>query len=275
MKPKVQGLIYNDQTTLIKELEVSITSKCHLQCDNCGFYIPDQPSPSLNDDVISEIIQGLSQLQRLNIDIGSLGILGGEPTYNKSVLNRALKEFSKFDNIKRIELVSHGLTPQNIDKDILKYINKLTVSVYFDSPELIRLWKVYIKLFAPHIELEFRIDKEWDKWINDKIVGNIEAQNMFDYCWYRKHCVTIERKRLFICSRIPKLSQDNEGLILNEQTNFLNVKEYLNQETFMYSCKSCTPMMGGETVKAGQQPDERVTKMLPKAINFLTSEIDE
>lgn len=275
MKPKVQGLIYNDHSLLIRELEVSITSKCHLQCDNCGFYIPQQPNPSLNDDVVSEITQGLSLLQRLNIKIGSLGVLGGEPTHNKDVLNRALKEFSKFDNIERIEVVSHGLTPQNIDKEILKFINKLTISVYFESETLIQLWKTYITIIAPHIELSFRRDKEWDKWIGHEIVDDIESQKMFEYCFYRKHCITIERKRLFICSRIPKLSQDQEGLLLNERTTLSNIKEYLNQTTFVPSCKSCTPMMGGTTVKAGLQPDDRILKMLPNAINFITKEINE
>ena len=64
MKPKVQGLAYDqvDLTYRIRELEVSITSKCHLRCDNCGFYIPHQPNPAQSNDIISEIVIGLSHL---------------------------------------------------------------------------------------------------------------------------------------------------------------------------------------------------------------------
>ncbi len=274
MKSKIQGLIHNENSIQIREIEVSIISKCHLQCDNCGFYIPQQPQPSLTDDIIYEISQGLLQLQRLNIRIGSLAILGGEPSYNKTLLNKALNEFSKFKNIDRIELVSHGLTPQNIEKNLLKHINKLTISVYFESAKLIELWKQYITLFASHIDLEFRIDKDWDKWVSEETANDTKGQKMFDFCWYRKHCITLERKRLFVCSRIPKLSQDQEGLILNKQTTILDVEKYLNQTKFLPSCKTCTPMMGGETVKAGQQPDDRILKMIPKAINYLKKEID-
>jgi molybdenum cofactor biosynthesis enzyme MoaA len=165
VKNKVQGLIY-DQSNLnyrIRELEVSITSKCHLRCDNCGFYIPQQPHPAITNNIVNEIVTGLKHLQRLNIKIGSLGILGGEPTFNQKVLTTSLQEFSKFDNIEKIEVVTHGLTPQNIIKETFQFINKLTISIYFDNKELIQLWKNYISKFAPHVELSLRTDKEWDK----------------------------------------------------------------------------------------------------------------
>lgn len=276
MKPKVQGLAYDqvDLTFRIRELEVSITSMCHLRCNNCGFYIPHQPNPAQSGDIISEIVIGLSHLQRLNIKIGSLGVLGGEPTFNQNVLETALKEFSKFDNIQRIEVVSHGLTPQNIRKETLQFIDKLTISIYFDSEELTQLWKSYLDKFAPHIELSLRTDKEWDKWLGNEVVDDIKAQEMFDYCWYRKHCVTLERKRLFMCSRIAKLSQDQKGIILDDNTSFDKVKNYLNQKTFITPCKTCTPMMGLQTVKAGQQPDDRILKLVSKAINFLKTELN-
>lgn len=277
MKSKAQGLAYNqsDLTYRIRELEVSITSKCHLRCDNCGFYIPQQPHPAITDNIISEIVSGLKQLQRLNIKIGSLGILGGEPTFNQKVLAASLQEFSKFDNIERIEVVTHGLTPQNIHKEILQFINKLTISIYFDSEELTQLWKSYLAKFAPHIELSLRTDKEWDKWSGNEIADDSKAQEMFDYCWYRKHCVTLERRRLFMCSRIAKLSQDQEGIILDDKTSIDEVNSYLNQPYFITSCKTCTPMMGLPAIKAGQQPDDRILKLLSTAVHFFKTELNE
>jgi len=272
---EIQGLTYDEssQTFKIKELEVSITSKCHLRCDNCGFYIPQQPEPAMTDNIITELVSGLSHLQRLNIKIVSLGVLGGEPTYNQKTLETALKEFAKFENIERVEVVSHGLTPQNISKETLKLLNKLTISIYFDSEELISLWKKYLNKFAPELELSLRTDKEWDKWLGSEVADDNKAQEMFDNCWYRKHCVTLERQRLFICSRIAKLSKDQEGIIINDQTSLSDIENYLNQTSFISSCKSCTPMMGLPTLKAGQQPDDRVLKMIPSAINFLKTEL--
>ncbi|WMX17169.1 hypothetical protein [Aureispira sp. CCB-E] len=277
MNPKIQGLIFDEdkQQFKIRELEVSITSKCHLQCNNCGFCIPSQPSPSLSGNVIEELSASLSHLKRLNINIGSLGLLGGEPSFNKSNLELALKAFSKFDNINRIEIVSHGLTPQNITKESLKLIDKISLSIYFDNKKLITLWEEYLLKFASHIELSLRIEKVWDRWFGEEVVDDEKAQELFDSCWYRKHCVTLERQRIFMCSRIPKLSQDKEGLILDSTTSFDDILNYLNKTEFTNSCKSCIPMMGLSTVKAGVQPDNRIHKMIPKAIQFLTSELNE
>lgn len=275
MKNKIKGIYFNNKTKAyqIRELEVSITSKCHLRCDNCGFCIPQQPNPSLSDNTVDELSNGLEQFERLNIEIGSLGILGGEPTFYKDKLEQALIAFSKFQNIKRVEVVSHGLTPQNITKASLELIDKLSLSIYFDDKKLIHLWQDYIARYAPKIELSIRKDKAWDKWIGSEIADDNKAQEMFDYCWYRKHCVTLERKRIFMCSRIPKLSRDVEGLTLNEQTTLEDVEAYLNQETFTESCRTCTPMMGLEKVKAGIQPDNRIEKMIPRAIKFLQDEL--
>lgn len=275
MKPKIKGLLIDKEqkTYKIRELEISITSKCHLRCDNCGFCIPEQPSPSLSKNIVEEFAESLNLLERLNIQVGSLGILGGEPTFNKTKLDEGLIAFSKFKNVERIEVVSHGLTPQNLNKSSLKYIDKLSLSIYFENKELIELWKNYLDRFAPHIELSLRKDKEWDKWQGNEVADDTKAQEMFDYCWYRKHCVTLERKRLFMCSRIPKLPRDKEGLLLGESTSLEDVINYLNQETFTESCKTCTPMMGLEKVKAGVQPDDRISKLIPRAIEFLRNEL--
>lgn len=96
---------------------------------------------------------------------------------------------------------------------------------------------------------------------------------MFDFCWYRKHCVTIERQRLFRCSRVAKLSQDHEGILLNGGTSFDSIESYLNEISFIASCKTCTPMMGLKTIQAGQQPDARILKMIPNAKSFLRSQL--
>lgn len=275
MKPKVQGLAYDDTSGhfRIRELEVSITSKCHLRCDNCGFYIPQQPGPALGENAVAELVVGLAHLQRLNIQIGSIAVLGGEPSFHRGLLEQALNAFSKFDNIEQIEVVSHGLTPQNISKATLPKIDKFTISVYFDNAELEELWKNYLQRFAPETKLSLRVDKEWDQWIGDEAADDRPAQEIFDYCWYRKHCVTLERQRLFLCSRIPKLSSDSEGIVLDQSTTLPQIQAYLNRPSFTASCKTCTPMMGLPTVAAGQQPDDRIEKMLPRAITYLRSEL--
>lgn len=274
---RITGLSYNESLKRmeIRELELSITSRCHLRCDNCGFYIPKQPNPAVSTDVVAELASGLALLEKLNIGIKSLGILGGEPTFNKSRLTEALSAFSTFQNVERTELVTHGLTPQNIERSALKYLDKISISIYFDSKHLIDLWQHYIDAVAPHIELSFRKDQQWNRWLGTEVVDDAEAQRMFDRCWYRKHCVSLERNRLFLCSRIAKLSKDEEGLLLDKSTSAEQIEQYLNQPHAISSCNSCTPMMDLSAIQAGQQPDNRILKMVPTAIKFLKSQINE
>jgi organic radical activating enzyme len=262
--------IYN-----IKEMEVSITSKCHLQCNQCGFNIPNQPYPSEDINTIKELYKGLEYLEKLNIKIQNLVILGGEPSSNSIKLLEAVKSFSKFKNINSIEVVTHGLTPQNFKKDVFKYIDKLAISVYYDNEELTLLWKKYISKYYPKTILNFRIDQQWDKWNGDLLVSDEEAQKLYDKCWYKKHCITLERNRLFICARIAKMSNDNEGLYVDKNTTLLEVKNYLESSMFFNSCKNCIPMMKIEKVNSGEQPDDRISKLLPFAINFIKNKLNE
>lgn len=274
---EITGLSYNESLKRqeIRELELSITPRCHLRCDNCGFYIPKQPNPTISADVVAELTSNLALLEKLNIGIKSLGILGGEPTFNQSRLTKAVSTFSTFQNIERIELVTHGLTPQNIERSALRHLNKISISIYFKSEHLLDLWQRYIDAVAPHIELSFRKDQQWDRWMGTEVVDDAEAQRMFERCWYRKHCVSLERNRLFLCSRIAKLSKDNEGLLLDESTSVEQIEQYLNQSHAIPSCNSCTPMMNLPTIRAGQQPDNRILKMVPNAIKFLENYINE
>lgn len=273
----MESLIVDETTGAykIRELEVSITTKCHLRCNNCGFYIPNQPNPTISENVIDELVLSLSYLEKLKIRIGSLAILGGEPTAAPDLLERSVLAFSQFKNIESIEVVTHGLTPQGLSKKVLNGITKLTISVYFNNQILLDLWQSYLQQIAPHVWLSFRTDKEWDKWIGSETVNDLKAQVMFDQCWYRKHCTSIERNRLFLCSRISKLSKDDEGLLLSEKTGLKDIKNYLNRNQFLSSCKTCIPMMGLPTVPAGKQPDSRIEKMIPKAISYLKEQLDQ
>jgi len=261
---------YIDEVHYINELEVSITDNCHLNCDNCGFNVPKQPYPSNSTDTIEEMCKGLEYLDKLNIRIKTLVVLGGEPSFHSEKLLEAIERFAKFQHIDFIELVTHGLSPQNIEPKVLKLINKLSISVYFDSEKLILLWKKYIATFYTNVDLDFRVNKKWDRWLGDMIVSDKEAQKIFDDCWYKKHCITLERSKLFICSRIAKLGLDNEGLDINQNTTIIQVEKYLNKIDFLNACKNCIPMMKIEKIEAGKQPDNRILKMLPLAVGYLT-----
>ena len=96
---------------------------------------------------------------------------------------------------------------------------------------------------------------------------------MYDACWYRKHCITLERGRLFACSRVPKLGRDEEGLLLTSRTTLEEISAHLHRTDALRSCTDCTPMMGLPTVPPGVQSDGRIELLQRRAVIWLERDI--
>ncbi len=251
----------------IRDLEVSITNLCNLSCDQCGFFVPNQRQPYIRDPVI-EITECIKILKQLNIYIHKFPILGGEPTIDKGLLERAVKSFRTVNNFHILEIVTNGLIPQGVSSTTLRLINELTISKYFNSEELISLWKEWLHEKALNVKFSIRFH-EWDQQYGDYKVSESEAQKMYENCWYRKHCTTIERKILFVCSRIAKCGDDMEGITLNEKTTLGEIQTYLNSKTYLPSCRKCTPLMGFDKVPPGIQKNNNINIQVRNAIKFL------
>lgn len=257
----------------IRELEISITSHCTLACSNCGFLVPDQPAPTFGEPV-AEIAETLENLFNAGVRVKSLAVLGGEPTIDGRLLESALTRIRAIGIADRIEVVTNGLTPRGLSKTALKHIDRLSISDYGLGEKTHERYRTWIALAAPHVELIFRkSDDGWDPWEELREVSAAQAQAMFDDCWYRRHCATVERGRIFVCSRIAKLSRDNEGLAVTPTTTFSDVHAYMNQPQALPACSTCTPMMGLELVPAGVQPDDRIQRLEARAVEWLDSAI--
>jgi hypothetical protein len=256
-------------TLILREVEVSITAKCTLACDQCGFFVPTQPAPS-NGDSVDELSGSLGHLRRLGIHVEDLAILGGEPTINRRLLERAACAFRDLGVADRLEVVTNGLTPQGLSLRALKAIDRLVISVYGLEDALLARWESWLKTVAPHVEMRFRRNEGgWDRWTDLVTVDEATARRIYDDCWYRRHCITVERGRLFACSRIPKMGRDEEGLPLDATTTVGAVQSFLSRDAPLPSCFDCTPMVGLPTVPAGVQPDDRIVRLQRRAIEWL------
>lgn len=256
----------------IRELELSINSVCNLRCRECGFFTPNQPKAAMTDDIIGEHLNSLKILEKEKIEILSLAILGGEPTLTSLYLEKAACTFSKLGNIKNIEVVSNGLYPRGLTLNTLKSINKLSISVYIKDEAFIDAWKNFVIKNAPDVKLEFRIEKLWDKTTGNYVVPKDRAQIFYKECWYKMHCATLERSRLFICSRAAKLQNDFDGLLLTDNTKSSDIINYLTRDECLSSCQTCVPSMKLGKVQGGHQPNTiSIQAMMNTAIDYLNS----
>jgi len=251
----------------LKEVEVSITEHCSLACEHCGFMVPDQPRPSVGEPA-EELAASLSHLHRLGFAVGSLAILGGEATLAKGALLETLRVASAAPNVQRVELVTNGLTPGGLPQEALPYVDRLSLSDYTDDDRLASAWKLWLSVQASHVEFKHRRHDSWDRWHDDVDLGAAGAQAAFDSCWYRRHCITLERGHLFMCSRIPKLGLDGQGQTLDASTTRDALLRYLHQPNALPACRTCTPVAGLERVDPGVQPDARLFRLRGRALSW-------
>lgn len=254
-------------------MELSITTSCNLACVECGFFIPNQPSLG-PDDPIDAYIGTIETLHRLGVQFGSVAILGGEPTLSPQRLERILLFLKQLGVSDRIEVVTNGMRPQGLTPKALNAIDRISISIYSTDESFYELWKAWLGGSAPHIELILRRSLEgWDPVSSSLRVSEPQARAMYDSCWYRRHCTTIERGRVFHCPRIAKTSRDDEGLLITEGTTLDEVVSHLESSIVPSSCATCAPMMGLPTVKPGQQPDNRLEILQDKASQWLRSQL--
>jgi hypothetical protein len=256
-------------TNTLRELEVSVTHRCTLACDECGFLVPRQPVPQ-HGDVADAVIADLEKLLSVGVRVERLVLVGGEPTLAPAVLQKVCAFVRSHEEIGEVEVVSNGLSPDRVDAELLRLFDRFVISDYLEGDELVELWRAWAAEVAPEVVVEARRAESWDRWTGDESVGEEEALQMWRSCWYRKHCVTLERGRLFSCSRIPKLGSDEEGLALTDATTLDDVREWLNADRALPSCATCVPMMDFESVPVARQPDDRLERLAPRALDILS-----
>ncbi len=269
-----QSFISASGPVFIKELEVSVTEVCSLQCAHCGFFVPQQPKPALLHAVV-ELQEGLGTLDRLGIQVGSLALVGGEATLSPQALAGALRVARKADNVARVELVTNGLTPKGLLRDALSDIDRLSLSDYTGDGALADAWRTFLSRRAPQVKFVVRRHGQWDQVSASVDLGKAGGQSAYETCWYRRHCVTLERRRLFVCSRIPKLGLDDQGLLLDDTTTAAAIHGYLNAAHAPAACRTCAQVAGLPQVAPGVQPDDRIARLRGRALNWFDRNLED
>lgn len=273
--PDTADRLFNQLNSfVIPEIEISINNSCNLRCKECGFLTPHQPYPALGQDIIEEHYQCLKILEKNNIQIQSIAILGGEPLLDGNLLENAVEKIRTLKNIKQIELVTNGLLPHNLTDKALDGINKISVSTYANDDDFMTLWKKFVYKKNSHIKIEFRYQKKWDINSGDITVDEVKAKRLYEDCWYRKHCVTIERSKLFVCCVAPKHKSDDDGLFLTDNITFTDIVNYLKETKVLKHCRKCIPAMKLGKVDGGIQNDHRCVKsMIISAKDYMANKI--
>ena len=218
---------FSDFTCLkIRELEITVTNKCNLTCRGCGFDVPNQIT-AVEGEGIDQHIDSLKKLKALGLSVGKIVLVGGEAALAKS-LTKYITQIRLVDVCDQIELVTNGLYPQGVTKEVLNELDSFVISDYICTDRFEASWRQYLEASGYSNKIDFRRKGAWDDLLSEVENDVLETEEHWKTCFYRNCDVTLERGRLFSCSRIAKKKWDEQGLLIESIASITAISEYLN-----------------------------------------------
>ncbi|GHB59049.1 hypothetical protein GCM10008107_05220 [Psychrosphaera saromensis] len=272
-RQKKEASPFTDASNMeIQELEITVTNKCNLTCRGCGFNVPKQIE-AVNGKGINEHIVSLKKLKLLGLSIGKIVLVGGEAALAKS-LPEYITQLRQIGITKQVELVTNGLYPQGITKEVLSLLDSLVISDYICKSDFENNWRRYTTVNKYGGDIDFRRKEAWDDLISEVKNDKLLTKEHWNSCFYRRYDVTLERGRLFSCSRIAKKKWDEEGLLVEKLTSIEDIVKYLNSEEPKRACYSCATVGNCSQIPVAEQVKTDLDKVVKKAMKFMDEEIN-
>jgi len=233
----------------LKRVNVSVTTKCTLNCRDCGALMPYFDRPKNFD--YETVIRSIENLTSITDSIEELLILGGEPLLYSRVFE-LIETVSKSPQIGRIVLNTNG-TIMISDENCIKLKKACTHIVISDYGCHSFVLKDLIKQLEKH-KIFYEKTNPNDPWTDFgdfqmRERSNEENNELFMKCHYREKCHSIIDGKYFLCgrsgygaeiSKIPRYSNDFVDLL---QGDLKKVKKELdnliNKKTAILACDYC------------------------------------
>ncbi|WCP83302.1 hypothetical protein PQE20_17945 [Vibrio harveyi] len=251
----------------IRELELSINSQCNLNCIGCGFNVPNQLSP-YGKLGIEEHITALVNLNKCGIEIDKIVIAGGEATIFKDLYS-TVKRIKSLNISKEIELVTNGLYPKGMSSGLLNILDSIVISDYIKTNAFESAWIDFLQGHNFKGNVDFRRKDAWDDLLSEVYNSKEETERHWKTCFYRKFDVSLERSRIFSCSRIAKKGWDDQGLLIDGSTTIEQVINYLSDEKPKEACYSCATINRESSISVAVQSSGNLERIAEKSIQYL------
>ena len=257
----------NSSNLKIRELEITVTNKCNLTCRGCGFNVPNQIA-AVEGEGIDQHIKALKKLKSLGLSIGKVVLVGGEAALAKS-LAEYITQIRLVDIADQVELVTNGLYPQGVTTAVLKQLDSVVISDYICTDRFETSWRRYLKANDYSNRIDFRRKEAWDDLFSEVDNDASATEEHWKTCFYRSYDVTLERGRLFSCSRIAKKKWDEQGLLIESITSLSAIDEYLNSTKPKQACYSCATVGNCSQIPVAEQVSTDIEKIVAKAEKYM------
>ncbi|CCK77271.1 hypothetical protein OLEAN_C30950 [Oleispira antarctica RB-8] len=118
-------------------------------------------------------------------------------------------------------------------------------------------------------KIDFRRKSAWDDLFSEVKNDAALTEHHWNSCFYRSYDVTLERGRLFSCSRIAKKKWDEQGLLIESITSLSAIDEYLNSTKPKQACYSCATVGNCSQIPVAEQVSTDIEKIVAKAEKYM------
>ena len=238
---------------MIDRIEYSIVDRCNLNCKYCCHYAPVVNEYEVTVEQFEEDVHNLSVLTNEGKELGTLGILGGEPLMHPKFMDicKIAREQLPWS---RIRVTTNGILLLSMSKQHLAMLRRLDVEIliskYSDKIDYKHMENL---LNEYHIVYKFCQNNDYVTFYKYSIdeKGTMNAEWMHNLCtlWKEKPyytCHELRDGRLYPCSQIARAEYLNKLYGLNLPTSdfivirnksLQEVEEFLNKCPDM--CRYC------------------------------------
>ncbi len=244
-----------------RSLEAHIVDHCNLSCAECCSLSPLLPKWLATPEKLARDLELASRFLAPTV----FKLVGGEPLLHPQIVTMA-KVAAESGIAPRISLTTNGLMLGQMEDDLWRHLDAITVSLY-PKPELPQ------SLIAQAEEqaARFAVDLNWKDQSQFVIMNRTsrridesETSAVFNRCWLRERCHMIRDGTFYTCTRSPHMqtlegsdgsfSEDGYSLT-SPESSADGVLAYLLREKPLDACAYC---YGGDAKMAPH-------RLLPRA----------
>lgn len=229
-------------------LEVQVASGCNLRCARCCTFAPHLSESFVEPEAFAaDLARAAAVLAPRRFKL-----TGGEPLRHPKLVE--LLQLARAAAIAPVlQVTTNGLLLATAPEALFQAVDRLQVSHYASAPlSPSALERIRARCEANGVELEVRSVSSFQRMSPAGLLHDSAAtQAAFEGCWLRHRCHTLDRGRLYLCSRPPRQGEflrahgqpspdlTDDGLALESVDLPEAVEALLHRTEPLAACRGC------------------------------------
>jgi glycosyltransferase involved in cell wall biosynthesis len=214
----INSIIKNIPKATLRSIRISLVEHCNLNCWGCNHFAPLADENYLD---VNEFEIDMKRLSEITIDknIGSIGLMGGEPLLHKEI-NKIIMITRKYFPFTRLEIVTNGLLLLKMNDEFWQNCRKNNIVIVATKyPISLNYNKIKDKAEKELVLFEFygNTENEIKTSIHFPLdVSGLQNSNKeYLLCDLSNECIELYHGHLYTCTIIPHVKYFNKTFNYN------------------------------------------------------------